>query len=71
MVCKEGLFQRILGNGHKWEYFKRIHYKYRGPVMEFFKHCTKCGKVVEITPWSHEKVIWENRSRMIDCKSSF
>lgn len=70
MECKDGLFRSILGNGHKWEYLKRIHYKYRGPVMEFFKRCQRCDKVIEMVPWSHEKTKWENRSRMVDCKSS-
>ena len=55
---------------HKWDYIKWTHYKYRGPTIEFAKQCLRCGKFINISPWSHEKHRWEQRSREIASKSS-
>lgn len=68
--CKIGFIQQLLGNGHKWEFLKRTHYKYRGPVTEYFKRCVKCGHFEEYVPWSHEKRKWDEKCTEIASKSS-
>jgi hypothetical protein len=56
---------------HKWEYLKRTHYKYRGPVKEYFKRCQRCGKAVEIHPWYDQTYRLNRISKEVRSISSY
>jgi hypothetical protein len=61
--CKNKFF-------HNWQYFKRIHYKYRGPIREYVKVCFDCDTVVMLDSGRHYNPRLERYCKETPDKSS-
>lgn len=55
---------------HSWKYFSRIHYKYWGPVDEYFVCCKRCKKQKEIFPDGRKKYLIDGYCTKLKSKSS-